>query len=67
MAKQSQINRNLTMRYTPRLSFELDLSMEKAAHMLDILGDMERESGTDESDEPGRSEEGPGPAERDEA
>ena len=34
---QSIINRDLTLKYTPRLQFKLDLSLEKGDHVLDIL------------------------------
>jgi ribosome-binding factor A len=34
---QSIINKDLTMKYTPRLQFKLDLSVEKGDHVLDIL------------------------------
>ena len=34
---QSLINRDLTLKYTPRLRFELDGSVEKGDHILDVL------------------------------
>lgn len=34
---QSLINRDLTLKYTPRLRFELDESVEKGDHVLDVL------------------------------
>ena len=37
---QAMINRDLTLKYTPRLSFKLDLSVEKGDHVLDILSHM---------------------------
>jgi len=37
---QSIINRDLTLKYTPRLRFELDLSIEKGDHVLDVLSHM---------------------------
>ena len=37
---QSIINRDLTLKYTPRLQFKLDLSVEKGDHVLDILSHM---------------------------
>ena len=37
---QSIINRDLTLKYTPRLRFKLDLSVEKGDHVLDILSHM---------------------------
>ena len=40
---QRLINKDLTLKYTPRLHFELDLSLEKGDHVLDILMKMENE------------------------
>jgi ribosome-binding factor A len=37
---QTMINRDLTLKYTPRLRFQLDLSLEKGDHVLDILSHM---------------------------
>jgi ribosome-binding factor A len=37
---QSIVNRDLTLKYTPRLRFKLDLSVEKGDHVLDILSHM---------------------------
>ncbi len=37
---QSAINRDLTLKYTPRLSFKLDRSVEKGDHLLEILSHM---------------------------
>lgn len=34
---QSIINRDLTMKYTPRLTFKLDRSIEKGDHVLDLI------------------------------
>lgn len=34
---QTLINRDLTLKYTPRLRFELDGSIEKGDHVLDVL------------------------------
>jgi ribosome-binding factor A len=45
-AIQGLINRDLVMRYTPRLTFELDTSLEKGDHMLTLLSQLEGESGT---------------------
>lgn len=36
-AIQEQINRNVTMKYTPRLSFAIDSSIEKGHRILDVL------------------------------
>ncbi|MDA3924288.1 MAG: ribosome-binding factor A [Kiritimatiellae bacterium] len=38
---QTIINRDLTLKYTPRLQFKLDLSVEKGDHVLDILTRMD--------------------------
>ena len=38
---QDQINRNLVLKYTPRLTFELDTSVEKGDHVLDILSHLD--------------------------
>ncbi len=40
---QQHINRTLTLRYTPKLHFELDASIEQGDHVLNLLLDMERE------------------------
>jgi ribosome-binding factor A len=34
---QACINRDLTLKYTPRLAFELDTSVERGDHVLEIL------------------------------
>ena len=34
---QALVNRDLTLKYTPRLRFELDGSLEKGDHILDVL------------------------------
>ena len=46
-AIQARINRNLILKYTPRLSFELDTSIEKGDHVLSLLAKLERESEDD--------------------
>ena len=38
---QSMINRDLTLKYTPRLRFELDGSIEKGDHVLDVLSKLD--------------------------
>lgn len=38
---QSLINRDLTLKYTPRLRFELDGSVEKGDHILDVLSHLD--------------------------
>lgn len=41
---QAQINRDLVLKYTPLLSFELDESVEKGDNVLDILSHLDEES-----------------------
>lgn len=38
---QRQINRNIKIKYTPVLRFELDESIERGDHVLDVLSKME--------------------------
>ncbi len=38
---QEQLNRHLILKYTPRLSFELDESIEEGDRILKIISDME--------------------------
>lgn len=38
---QSLINRDLTLKYTPRLRFVLDGSVEKGDHILDVLSKLD--------------------------
>lgn len=38
---QALINRDLSLKYTPRLRFELDGSVEKGDHVLDVLRHLE--------------------------
>ena len=40
---QQHLNRTLKLKYTPRLSFHLDPSIERGDHILDVLADIERE------------------------
>jgi ribosome-binding factor A len=56
---QALINRDLTLKYTPRLRFELDGSLEKGDHILDVLShlDVPADAGGDAlspDDEPNR-------------
>ena len=44
---QQIINKNMSLKYTPRLSFELDLSVEKGDHVLEILFEMEKKKEDD--------------------
>jgi len=38
---QQLVNKDLTLKYTPRLTFRLDLSVEKGDHVLDVLSHLE--------------------------
>ncbi len=38
---QKAINRDLTLKYTPKLHFELDLSVQEGDHVLDILAHLD--------------------------
>jgi len=59
---QEQINRNIVLKYTPRLSFELDRSVERGDHVLSLLSQLEEESpGHGESDSPGEDVDSPDP------
>jgi len=49
---QAMINRDLTMKYTPRLSFKLDRSVEKGDHVLDILSSMPEADDEFDTDNP---------------
>jgi len=40
---QERINRDLTLKYTPRLTFELDTSLERGDHVLDLLAEIDEE------------------------
>lgn len=40
---QRRINRDLFMKYTPRLTFELDTSLEEGDHVLALLAKLEKE------------------------
>ncbi len=55
---QRRINRDLTLKYTPKLAFELDTSVERGDHMLDILNELAEEEGGDEGG--GQDAEDPG-------
>jgi ribosome-binding factor A len=41
---QALINRDLSLKYTPRLRFVLDGSVEKGDHILDVLSKLDRPS-----------------------
>ena len=47
---QQLINKNMSLKYTPRLSFVLDMSIEKGDHVLQVLHALEHE-GDDETNE----------------
>lgn len=38
---QRWINRRLTLKYTPRLRFQLDMSLERGDHMLQVLSEID--------------------------
>ena len=40
---QRLINKDLTIKYTPRLTFELDTSLEEGDHVLAVLAKLEKE------------------------
>lgn len=44
---QSIINRDLTLKYTPRLTFKLDRSIEKGDHVLDLISRLNDEPGVE--------------------
>ena len=41
VALQRLVNRDLTLKYTPRLEFRIDTSVEKGDHMLDVLAHLD--------------------------
>lgn len=47
---QALINRDLTLKYTPRLRFELDGSLEKGDHILDVLSHLDAPADAGEDD-----------------
>ena len=49
---QELINKNLTLKYTPRLSFELDTSVEKGDHILQVLSQLEATTNDPEDSTP---------------
>jgi ribosome-binding factor A len=42
---QAAINRDMTLKYTPRLKFELDTSIERGDRVLGLLSEIGRQSG----------------------
>jgi ribosome-binding factor A len=46
---QALINRHMVLKYTPRLSFALDTSVEKGDHVLSLLQHMEADQDEDTS------------------
>ena len=53
---QEEVSRAVVLKYTPRLSFEIDHSIEKGDRVLDILARMPPLEDTPESPEPGPTE-----------
>ena len=54
---QKIINKNMTLKYTPCLIFELDNSVEKGDQVLGIIKEIETQMGIDEeADQPDNSE-----------
>ena len=47
---QARINKDIGLKYTPRLHFELDESIEQGDHVLSVLSTMEREGLLDAAD-----------------
>jgi len=48
---QQAVNRDLSIKYTPVLHFELDPSIQKGDHVLDLLSQLEHASDTDSDPE----------------
>jgi len=48
---QKQLGRNLTMKYTPRLSFHLDESIERGDHVLKLLSEIKNDPDGPENDD----------------
>lgn len=40
---QASVGQHVVMKYTPHLTFELDESVERGGHVLDLIQEMERE------------------------
>ena len=49
-AIQQRINADLVLKYTPRLQFELDTSIAQGDHVLSVLDELDRESGSEDLD-----------------
>lgn len=49
---QRLVNRDLTLKYTPRLEFRLDTSVEKGDHILDVLAHLDSPQAEDSADDP---------------
>ncbi len=47
---QRAINRDLTLKYTPKLHFDLDRSIQSGDHVLDILAHLDLPQNDDEQD-----------------
>ena len=54
---QQAINRDLTLKYTPKLHFELDLSIQSGDHVLDILSHLDIPEDDNEAPDSGSPEE----------
>lgn len=53
---QAMINRDLTLKYTPRLHFELDCSVAKGDHILDVLSHLDVPAGSGDDPSPDADE-----------
>lgn len=51
---QEKINDDLHLKYTPKLAFRLDPSLEKGDHILAVLADLEREHPEEEANNAGQ-------------
>jgi ribosome-binding factor A len=47
---QRLINENMNLKYTPRLTFEIDISVEKGDHVLQVLFELDKDSPKDSED-----------------
>lgn len=50
---QDVINERIALKFTPRLTFELDESVERGDHVLQIISEMEREDGESRPEDAG--------------
>ncbi len=49
---QALVNRDLTLKFTPRLRFELDGSLERGDHILDVLSRLDQPADTGSGAQP---------------